>query len=164
PSDPWGESIGSPLTDDRGHYYLAPQKPGHNSYSIAFPWNTKGPGAAPYWKSTTDGTLPLLSDMALRQAPGDGIADTGRKMNSPNHQGDLQIIGYGDGHIESSRFPTRSGQNTNESIFHWGGYDSATKEFGPDQKQSSSGITLSEPPSGFDIFMVPQRDAGGKLW
>lgn len=49
--------------------------------------------AAPYWNNDTDSSLPLMSDMALGQASGDGITST-----------------------------------------------------------------------GYDIFMVPQRDASGKLW
>ena len=161
--DPFAFKSGSPLTNAAGRFYQYPQQAAYNSYSIAFPWNTKGPGAASYWKNGMGYDLPLISDMALRQAPGDGIAATGKKINSPNHKGDGQNVGYGDGHVEWPCTPL-VGQTKNDSIFHWGGYDSATKEFGPDQKQSSSGITLSEPPSGFDIFMVPQRDASGKLW
>ncbi|MEI8196234.1 MAG: hypothetical protein WCI73_10025, partial [Phycisphaerae bacterium] len=160
-------------------FYYTPQKPGHNSYSIAFPWNTQGTGAAPYWKSTSNASVPLISDMALRQAPSDGIADAVwpfKKINSPNHEGDGQNIGYADAHVEWNRNPTEArsydgveaptdgGSTKNDSIFHWGGYDPATKQFGPLQKQSSAGITFSEPPTGFDIYMVPQRDANGKTW
>ncbi|MEI8197807.1 MAG: DUF4190 domain-containing protein [Phycisphaerae bacterium] len=162
-SDPLGEATASPLTDASGGYYLTPQNPGHNSYSIAFPWSTKGPGAAPYWRNNSDSSMPIMSDMALRQAGGDGVTAIGKKINSPNHVGDGQNVGFGDAHVEWYRSPF-AGYDKNESIFHWGGYDSARSAFGPDQKQSSSGITLSEPPSGYDIFMVPQRDASGKLW
>lgn len=161
-SDPRSEASAAPVTDASGGYYLAPQNPGHNSYSIAFPWNTKGLGAASYWRNNSDSITPLLSDMALRQMPCD-LAAIGKKINSPNHGGDGQNVGYGDAHVEWQRTPL-VGQTKNDSIFHWGGYDSTTKEFGSAQNQSLSGISLSEPPIGYDIFMVPQRDASGRLW
>lgn len=161
-SDPYASAGASPLSDASNRYYLYPSQPNQFSYSIAFPWNTKQAGAASYWRNTSDPSVPLMSDMALRQASRDNLSSTGKQLNSPNHNGGGQNVAYGDAHVEWNPDPSKAASMTNDSIFHFGGL--TYSGFGPNQEQGSSGIKIAQPtPGTFDIYLVPQRDASGTL-
>lgn len=179
-SDPKSESAASPLTrttsggstSNDGAYFLYPMKQGHNSYSIAYPWAANG-AQAPYWRNNSDSSAPIMCDMALYGVNmAANPAPTGKALNSYNHGGDGQNVGYGDAHAEWQRNPM-CGQNANESIFHFGGANGTTTTgqqtwkdaLGQVATQSTNitAIQLATPASGYDIFMVPQRDATGTL-
>ena len=173
-SDPKGESAASPLTQTTSSggssttnlYYLYPQKQGHNSYSIAYPWAASG-AQAPYWRNNSDSSTPVMSDMALNgvDLSKTNPAPTGKTLNSYNHGGEGQNVGYGDAHAEWARTPM-VGQNSNESIFHWGGNGTAgsmTFALDANQKSTFPITAFATPTTGYDIFMVPQRDNTGAM-
>ena len=83
------------------------------SYSIAYPWEADGqPG--PWWTSKAGASVPVASDIAPVPEGGNGAGTTQQRItnilpsantygpyiyNSPNHDGDGQNVGFGDGHV-----------------------------------------------------------------
>ena len=149
-SDPVAESqAASQMTGS--NYFTNIQKAGQLSYSIAFPWQTTAIGAAAYWRNNTDASQALISDIALS-----GSDTTAGKApvdyNSPNHGGDGQNVGFGDGHAEWAKTPEvgKSGEN----IFLL----NANPAFKGKSTVAAGGIggaTTAE-----DIVMVPVRSVG----
>jgi hypothetical protein len=154
-----------PQTDDTGRFY---DDFGGNgvanclSYSFAYPWTAAG-GAAGYWRSTVDSTIPLITDMApLSGTAGKNTAAprgaaNARVYNSENHGGEGQNVAYADTHVEwhTDPYAGQAGDNM------W--------TIGPDDKQTAItklGVTpgTASTSTPFDIIMVPVRDAAtGKL-
>jgi len=138
------------------------------SYSIAYPWQgtTAPQSPAPYWKNTTDSSLPIMSDIAPMSGTGSNpVADTkgtgsngvptngAKAWNSANHQRDGQNIGFADAHTEFSRRPD-VGQS-NDNIFT--GWGTLTSNYNTGTAQTGGKVTdLAQATSvPFDIVMVP---------
>lgn len=159
-SDPYADSAGSPLNNATNQYYAYPSKPTQNSYSIAYPWNTGSVGAATYWRNNSESGIALMSDMAVRNSGrsfGSGATPpTGKDLNSGNHNGEGQNVGYGDCHSEWTRDPSKAGANTDDSIFHYGPATGTT--FTNVAQTAGNTPTFNTSASSPDIYMVPQRD------
>jgi len=173
-SDPVGNSTAAPLTDANGNYFKGPTDYSQMSYSFAFPWNTTGTGAAPYWRNNTDSSCPLMSDMSLSgsnmaaNATVNGVTGT-KAYNSPNHGGDGQNVGYGDAHVDFFRDPVSAGQSGDNIFTMWG----STGTMPTTQNNAGVGgpvaagnaLTIGTASSApFDIVMVPVRVPGNKNW
>jgi len=160
-SDPYADSAGSPLNNGAATplYYAYPYKQTQNSYSIAYPWNNTSLGAATYWRNNTESGTPLISDMGPNKNNvkfGTGATPpTGKDLNSGNHNGEGQNVGYGDAHASWERDPSKCSSNTDDSIFQFGPnsgtFTNATQNVGNTPTFNTSG-------TGPDIFMVPQRN------
>lgn len=126
-SDPWANSVASPVTSGGNFYSNFTTPPGAKdatsaiSYSIAYPWTTTG-RVGPWWRNTSDSSLPIMSDMAPMEGTGSPARTLGAPKpakpamwNSANHSGDGQTVGYADAHATFERTPI-VGQN-NDNIF-----------------------------------------------
>jgi hypothetical protein len=160
-SDPWSSSSGALLNDITGKYYDGLTDHNKLSYSIAYPWAIGKSGPQPYWRDTSDTSIPLMSDMALQAS--DSTSKSPLDFNSPNHGGDGQNVGFADLHVDFYRDPLcgQSGDN----IFGFGPADAAGS---PHKFKSTTAAgtpfapTSSVPP--FDITMIPTRERGKKEW
>jgi prepilin-type N-terminal cleavage/methylation domain-containing protein len=141
------------------------------SYSTAYPWQgTTAPQApAPWWKNTTDSSLPVMSDISPMDGTGtnpkaqvagtgsNGVPTNGAKAwNSANHQRDGQNVGFADSHTEFVRRPD-IGQSNDNIFTVWGPLTSTFNQGTPVTVGSPStvagiGANTSNP---FDIVMVP---------
>jgi hypothetical protein len=137
------------------------------SYSVAYPWTGTGTSltGAPYWKNTTDSSLPIMSDVAplsgtgsnpQAQTPGNGSGpptNGAKAWNSSNHQRDGQNVGFADAHTEFVR-RADVGQSNDNIFTSW----NSTTAYNVGAAQTSAGTvtglgTNQSPP--FDIVMVP---------
>ncbi len=160
------------------------------SYSIAYPWQANGePGA--WWSSKDGADVPLVSDIAPVPEGGNGAGTSAQRItnalpggntygpyiyNTPNHNGDGQNVGFGDGHVAWSDNPY-VGQNS-DNIFC---YDSTAAMVGQNGLSFQAteltgyggshagpvvaGVTPNIPP--YDICMVPRLEIskpGGTKW
>ena len=160
----------SPTTDAAGRYYLNPVAADQVSYSIAYPY-ASATSVGGWWKNTTLSDLPIISDMAPLQGTGKPVRNllpVGapwdlKTVNSGNHNGDGQNVGFADAHCEWRANPL-AGQK-GESIWTVGlaapvvgGYGGsvatggAVPNYPPNE---AAGVPLTE---GFDTIMVPVRD------
>jgi prepilin-type N-terminal cleavage/methylation domain-containing protein len=141
------------------------------SYSTAYPWQgTTAPASpAPWWKNTTDSSLPVMSDISpmnntgtnpVAQVAGsgsNGVPSNGAKAwNSANHQRDGQNVGFADAHTEFVRRPD-IGQSNDNIFTVWSGATTnynqgAAVTSGSPSKVTGIGTSTSVP---FDIVMVP---------
>jgi len=163
----------SPMTDSSGRYYLNPVAADQVSYSIAYPYASRT-SVGGWWKNTTLSDLPIISDMAPLQGTGRPVRNllpvaapsNVRTVNSGNHNGDGQNVGFADAHCEWRTNPL-AGQG-GESIWTVGttwpagsGYVGSTITGGSvpnyplDPPAGSPG-----PITGYDTIMVPVRDLG----
>jgi len=139
------------------------------SYSVAYPWNgtTAPQSPAPYWKNTTDSSLPIMSDIAPLNGTGTNpIADTkgtgsngvptngAKAWNSANHQRDGQNVGFADAHTEFTR-RADIGQSNDNIFTTWNG---ATSNFNAGKEQTTAATVTGQAMQTsvpFDIVMVP---------
>jgi prepilin-type N-terminal cleavage/methylation domain-containing protein len=140
------------------------------SYSVAYPWagTTVPQSPAPYWKNTTDSSLPIMSDIApmngtgsnpTAQTPGtgsNGVPSNGAKAwNSANHQRDGQNVGFADAHTEFVRRPD-IGQSNDNIFTAWNGI---TTNYNQGTIVGTGGGVIPTPGANtsvpFDIVMVP---------
>jgi len=145
------------------------------SYSTAYPWNGTGTPMtpAPYWKNTTDSSLPVMSDIApingtgtnptaSTPSGGNGAMPAGgaKASNSNNHQRDGQNVGFADAHTEFARRPD-VGQSSDNIYTTWSGatdYGKGTALTAPSPTLVTGVGQATSPP--FDIVMVPIADVG----
>lgn len=167
-SDPSAAS--TPAQVSNGTYYWAYfQDATQVSYSIAYPWalaTAAGAGAAPYWRNTTDSSLPLLADMAPLNGSPIVLTSTSdnKARSSYNHNREGQNVGFADAHSEWTRSPavgqsqddiwtltsnTTTIQSSGSTLSGPTGTGTGT---GTHAQFASSKLLSSSP---FDIFMAP---------
>jgi prepilin-type N-terminal cleavage/methylation domain-containing protein len=182
-SDPVASSTPASLTDTGNKYWLTfnttSGDPNNSySYSFAYPWTAAAtPTLGAWWHNTTDSSLPLMSDMAPKNATGNnpivstpgttsgGLPTGGTKAwNSSNHQREGENVGFGDGHAEFVR-RADIGQNSDD-IFTQNGSNGAGSTTSPPNMGSALGgswtVTSGYTGGGsapFDVVMVPIADA-----
>jgi len=171
-SDPAGSSSPSPTTTTGGSpvYYLSPQLNTQISYSIAYPW-AAGSGSPVYypiggwWKNTTASDMALMSDMNPKNGTGNPQRAVGadpagnvKKVNSGNHNGDGQEVGFADAHCEWKTTPL-CGQGSDDIFTIQSGATFAGTYQGNQPGGGSSNLTTYNTPP-YDVIMVPLRDLG----
>ena len=169
-SDPAAGAVAAPQTFG-GNYAVTFTSNGTTvdlsrvSYSVAYMYNNKGEVGG-WWKSVTDPTLPLISDMAPLNGEGSrgvtinvtSLTGSPKTYNSRNHGGDGQVVGYSDVHAMFERRPDVGANSDN--IWTSGGTSGGTP----------SGIPITMPgtitpigteTSPWDTIMVPVRNSSG---
>lgn len=74
-----------------------------NSYAFAYPWTADLATPVAWWRTATEGSIPLAADVGPSLAPpaDDPRAAAGTAVgNSKNHGGAGQNVAYADGHVE----------------------------------------------------------------
>jgi hypothetical protein len=114
-------------------------------YSYSFAYQYSKPDELAGWhRNIFDAAVPLIADMN----PGD--QNPKPVKNSLNHQGDGQLVAFGDAHVEFSRTPA-CGEN-NDNIYNTGSNNPATPgALGQPPFASAAGTT----PGAFDTHLVP---------
>jgi hypothetical protein len=133
------------------------------SYSFAYPWKADGtPGA--WWKSTADSSIPIAADMTPMQGtgtPARNLAPTAvpadpRTWNSGNHQGEGQVVAFGDAHAEFLRRPDVGPLSDN--IYSMSGTPSrGPAQFGGIPAGTATPQLIESGPA-YDIVMLPVRN------
>ena len=168
-SDPVATAQAAPQTASN-NYALVFTKDGTTidnsriSYSVAYMYtNTTAVGG--WWKSVTDSTLPLISDMApMNGETANGVtinttAITGspKTYNSRNHGGDGQVVGYSDVHANFERRPDVGANSDN--IWSSGGTTGPTSAGTGCIGGSITAIGTNSSP--WDTVLVPVANAVG---
>ena len=169
-SDPVATSTAAPQTASN-NYALAFTKDGTTidnlriSYSVAYMYTATN-AVGGWWKSVTDSTLPLISDMA----PLDGenangvtiavasITGSPKSYNSRNHGGDGQVVGYSDVHANFERRPDVGANSDN--IWTSGGASGPTSA-GTSITSGGTITAIGTNSSPWDTIMVPVANAVG---
>jgi prepilin-type processing-associated H-X9-DG protein len=161
-------------TDPSGKLYADFQNDKQISYSFAYPYayaidptNPKAAGTfvvGPWWKNTTNASIPIAADMAPLNGTGSparnvSITSTGmsasggisRAANSGNHQSDGQNVVFADGHVDFSHRPDVG--EANDNIYTLGDTHSA-----PGTQPVKTPLKITTMTDPFDIYMVPARD------
>jgi len=86
------------------------------SYSFAYPWTAAGK-VGDWWKSSMDGALPLMADMAPLAGTGSPAAmpadRRSKNGNSFTHNRDGQVVAFADAHAEFVRLPNAGQRSDN---------------------------------------------------
>jgi hypothetical protein len=159
-SDPHATAPAS-LQDPGGKYFTNFQKDNQISYSFAYPYFKDG-STGPWWKNTTDSSLPIAADMAPLNGTGTIVRNVGpgampanaKSWNSNNHQGDGETVLFADAHTEFTRRPD-IGQSS-DNIYTTPGGKSVSEYGGSQPVKSPVSIETDAPP--FDVYMVPTRN------
>ena len=127
------------------------------SYSFAYPWTESG-SVGGWWKSETDGSLPLMGDMAPQAGTGSPAANPADFMNkvsnSFTHQRDGQNIGFGDAHAEFMRRPDTGQRDDN----FYTGNQGKPGQAGTQTPGRVPPIGDGGSPGMWDICLVPAAD------
>jgi len=176
-SDPAASSTPSPTTSG-ATYLTAPQTFNQISYSIAYPYTgTASPmtSIGGWWKNTTLSDLPVMSDMAPKNTTGNparNVAPTTtpptnvKTVNSGNHNGDGQNVGFADAHCEWRTNPVcgESGDDiwTTQGVCSTTAstWNSTNNNYVGTQPGGGSNNTSNFSSAPFDVIMVPNRDLG----
>ncbi len=158
-SDPSADSVAASPTNSSNQYYMGFQKSTQVSYSVAFPW-AKGAtaGAGPWWRNSTDSSLPLMADLAPRNGSPIVLTSTDNKARSSyNHNREGQNVGFADAHVEWTRTPAVGGSQ--DDI--WTTSNSATivsqgsSLYAPASNSFTWGSYQASGATPYDIIMLP---------
>jgi len=120
------------------------------SYSFATPFFNNTVGA--WWRATMDSSCPIAADMN----PGPNTFPSNvAKRNSVNHQGDGQVVGFGDVHAEFIRTPLAGEQN--DHIYTQGTNAPASQ---PGASGNSVTTGTGNTQGTFDTWLVPAAAQG----
>ena len=146
------------------------------SYSIAYPWpyefavgSASGTFHPGQWWTTTGATsdVPLVSDMAPDDTPGDGTGVFQRITttlptantygpyiyNSGNHAGDGQNVGFGDAHVTWEISPYVGENGDNIFTYHnYGGLTTNATVVNGTTDTDQVGATAGVPGNGWDTY------------
>jgi hypothetical protein len=165
PEDPTANKAAE-LQKDK-NYYQNFQDSRNISYSIAFMWQGEENKIVPaaFWRTTSDSSYILLSDMApyLSSKAKDGEThdnkkgdDAAKTATSPNHKYTGMNVAFADAHSEWIKRPDMGFSNDNIWTI-----TVDKKELAIDAGKLPGKLTANQPP--FDIVMVPTRTAKGDL-
>ncbi len=168
-SDPFAASQAAMPANKANEYFAMFSKGDQLSYSIAYPWakddKTGVIGPASYWRNSTDGSIPLMSDMTPLSGTGKPkrdprLADLADKRDfkaasSLNHNAEGQNIGFTDAHVEWSRGPN-VGQHEDNIYTSGGKIDDPRRITQAPRPGEIEPILTRDSP--YDTVMVPLRD------
>ncbi|MCL2639527.1 MAG: hypothetical protein FWD53_01650 [Phycisphaerales bacterium] len=161
-SDPHATDIAS-LQAPSGRYYYNFQNDKQLSYSFSYPWISDG-SVAPWWRNTSDASIPTGSDMAPQHGTGTprrnltpaSMPRDSKTWNSGNHGGEGQNVAFADVHVDYVKVPT-VGQS-NDNIFTTSDNPSLGPTKFDDLPATKSPPNLSGKGPPYDIIMYPVRN------
>jgi len=168
-SDP-NSSGPAALIDTDNKYYINFQNDSQYSYSFAYPWafpaTTGAPSIGPWWRNSSDASIPTMADMAPLAVAGNVTPNSGtlgtKGWSSYNHQRDGQNVAFGDVHVDYTKVPTVGTSNDNIWTAWTTSGDPTSAQGGKNVTAGDIGTNLSTNGPPYDVVLVPVSDQNGK--
>ncbi|MCL2641687.1 MAG: prepilin-type N-terminal cleavage/methylation domain-containing protein [Phycisphaerales bacterium] len=152
-------------TDNK--YFLNFQSDSQYSYSFAYPWvvaaAAKDTTVGPWWRNSSDASIPTMADMAPMAATGvtpQNNTNGTKGWSSYNHQRDGQNVAFGDVHVDYVKVPTVGTSNDNIWTSWTTAADPTSAQVVVTAGNAGKALSSNGPP--YDVVMVPISDQNGK--